>query len=412
MTKYIFSILLALVSLTANAYTIEQIPNVHIQNSTRYVSNPDGILSAEAQAQADSIIAQIWATSSAEVVAVVVNEIDGSDIDSFATELFTSWGIGKKDKDNGLLVLIVKDMRKAAIRTGYGMEGVVPDIIAGRIIRNYMAPHFKNGDYDTGTLETLNCLAAIINNPEAAQELMSKHKNDANAESVDFFKYYLIGCAIIAIGLLCLFISVLWSNRKKSRFERYSALDKLNSATLFCCFLGLGFPLIAYIPMLLTMRYLRISPRHCPNCNYKMKRLSEDEDNKYLTPAQDMEERINSIDYDVWLCTNCGETDIIPYIKKSANYTICPTCGARACTQTSNRIVLQATENRDGRGIKEYSCSNCHKISQIAYVIPKAEVPIIFVGGGGGRGFGGGGGFSGGSFGGGFTGGGGASGGW
>lgn len=412
MSKYLLSIIVAFISLGANAYTIEQIPNVHTTNSTRYTSNPDGILSYATQVQADSIISHIWASSSAEVVAVIVNEIDGNDIDSFATDLFTYWGIGKKDNDNGLLVLIVKDLRKAVIRTGYGMEGVIPDIIAGRIIRDNMAPHFKNGDYDTGTLEALSQIATIINDPDAAHELMSKHKNDVKAESTDFFKYYLIVCAIIAFALLCLFISTLWTNRKRSRFERYSALDKLNTTTLFCCFLGLGLPLIAYIPMLLTMRYLRTSSRQCPNCSHQMKRLSEEEDNKYLTPSQDLEERINSIDYDVWLCTNCGETDIIPYIKKTANYTACPTCGARACTLMSNRIVVQATENREGRGIKEYHCSNCRKINQVAYVIPKAEVPIIFVGGGGsGRGFGGGG-FSGGSFGGGFTGGGGASGGW
>ncbi|MBQ9073143.1 MAG: TPM domain-containing protein, partial [Muribaculaceae bacterium] len=142
MTRYISFIVLIFAAFIAKAYTVEQIPNVHIENRTRFVSNPDGILSASAQTQADSIISNIWQTSSAEVVAVIVNEIDGSDIDSFATNLFTHWGIGKKDNDNGLLILIVKDLRKAVIRTGYGIEGVVPDVVAGRIIRENMVPHF------------------------------------------------------------------------------------------------------------------------------------------------------------------------------------------------------------------------------------------------------------------------------
>lgn len=138
---YIIVMLFATAFTAAAAYTVEQIPNVHRSSRTRYVSNPDGILSESAVARIDSMLAQVWRASSAEVVVVAVDDIDhDSDIQEFATELFAEWGIGKKDKDNGLLVLIVKDQRQAVIRTGYGIEGVVPDVLAGRIIRNDMAP--------------------------------------------------------------------------------------------------------------------------------------------------------------------------------------------------------------------------------------------------------------------------------
>lgn len=414
MTRYISFIVLIFAAFIAKAYTVEQIPNVHIENRTRFVSNPDGILSASAQAQADSIISNIWQTSSAEVVAVIVNEIAGSDIDSFATNLFTHWGIGKKDNDNGLLILIVKDLRKAVIRTGYGIEGVVPDVVAGRIIRENMAPHFRNGDYNSGTLEALTRLAQIITNPDASGELMSQYKNDSNAttDTTEIFTSYLALCVLLSVGMLIWFLSVLYSSRKKDRYDQHQTLDKIKSPALFASFLGLGMPLIAYIPLILIMRHLRTKPRECPNCHHTMHRLSEDEDNKFLTPAQDTEERLNSVDYDVWLCDSCGEVDILPFIQKSSSYTICPICRARTCSMIGNRIVVQASNNHEGRGVKEYRCSNCHHTSQTTYTIPKTETPIIFIGGGGGRGFGGGGGFSGGSFGGGFTGGGGASGGW
>ena len=95
MTRFFVSIILAFITICAHAYSVKEIPNVHLQNSTRYVSNPDGILSPQAEAQADSILANIWRQTSAEVVAVVVNEIDNGDIDTFATELFAEWGIGK-----------------------------------------------------------------------------------------------------------------------------------------------------------------------------------------------------------------------------------------------------------------------------------------------------------------------------
>ena len=412
MQRILFTLIMAVASLLAQAYTVDQIPNVHVENRTRYVSNPDGILSPQAQTQADSILSNIWRTSSAEAVAVVVNNIDGSDIDSFATDLFTKWGIGKSDNDNGLLVLIVKDMRKAAIRTGYGIEGVIPDVIAGRIIRENMAPHFKQGDYDAGTIEALSRLEQIITDPTAAAELMSENKSDAQTSTNDYFTSYLmIAGFFTTLLLLGMWITAISKSRNKSRHEKYMALNKFNLAALICVFIGLGLPLIVYIPMLLNKRYLRTASRKCPNCASKMKRLSEDEDNRYLTAAQDYEERIDSVDYDVWLCDKCGETDILPYVKESSTYTECPVCGARACSLVSNRIITHATVKREGCGVKEYRCGNCQKLTQKTYTIPK-EVPVVVVGGGGSGFGGGGGGFSGGSFGGGVTGGGGASGGW
>ncbi|MBQ9077048.1 MAG: TPM domain-containing protein [Muribaculaceae bacterium] len=411
--RKILLLIAILTNLTSWGYTVDRIPNVHLENRSRYVSNPDGILSPETQSMADSILSGIWAKTSSEVVAVVVNEIEPADIDAFATELFTSWGIGKKDNNNGLLVLIVKDMRRATIRTGYGMEGIIPDIIAGHIIRDNMAPHFRKGDYDSGTLEALSRLSEIITTPGAADELMSKYRNDANAgkgSNADPFTMFLIFIAVMTVCLTAYFIATLWRTRHLDRFDRYRELDKLSSTFLLASFLGLGIPVLLYLLQRHILKRLRNKPRECPNCNHKMTKLDETHDNEYLTPAQDTEERINSIDYDVWLCPQCGETDILPYIVKTSGYTVCPQCGARACSLKSDRIIRNATHLREGQGVKEFVCNNCHNISHVTYLLPKLAAPVVIVGGG--RGFGGGGGFSGGSFGGGFTGGGGASGGW
>ncbi len=145
-----------------------------------------------------------------------------------------------------------------------------------------------------------------------------------------------------------------------------------------------------------------------------MSRVDEDNDNNYLTPSQDAEERLDSVDYDVWLCPKCGETDIIPYVNPSKNYSVCPRCNARAAVLVNRRIIYRPTTTREGRGAEEFVCLNCRNRWDKPYTIPREALPPVIVGGIGGRGggFGGGGGFSGGSFGGGMTGGGGASGGW
>ena len=158
-------------AVAAMAYSIEEIPNVHLTDKTQYVSNPDGVLR---QATVDSLnrsIAHIWQSSSAEVVAVVVNSIDGNDIDDYATALFRHWGIGKKDNNNGVLVLVSTEERKAVIRNGYGAEGILPDIICGRIIRDNMVPHFREGDYDGGMLSAVARIDSLLTTPGAVAEL-------------------------------------------------------------------------------------------------------------------------------------------------------------------------------------------------------------------------------------------------
>ena len=399
----------------AKTYEVSDVPNVHVADRTRYVSNPDNIISQQTVASIDTTLAGVWNKTSAEVVVVVVGSVDG-DIDDFATKLFEKWGIGKKDKDNGLLFVVAKDDRRAAIRTGYGMEGVVPDIIAGRIIRDTAAPYFKNSDYDGGVKASVNEIARIITTPGATEELMSKYANDSNSDdditAAELFSLWITMGGFATAILAVFYLYTLIKTRRYDRYDRYQALKKLIIPGLIVGFIGIGIPMIVVLLTWLTMRYMRLRRRRCPHCHAKMRRLDEATDNQYLTPAQDAEERLNSVDYDVWLCDKCGETDILPFVNTAANYTVCPKCGARACSLRSNRVLQKPTEHREGMGVKDYMCRNCGNQSHTPYNIPKVIVPpVVIVPGIGGRG-GSGGGFSGGSFGGGMTGGGGASGGW
>lgn len=416
--KHILLVLnIMLLALTASAavYSVDDIPNVHLTDSTRYVSDPDNILSPAARARVDSIMADIRLNTTAEAVVVIVDDIEGGDIDDFATELFTEWGIGKSDVDNGLLVLVAKDLRRAAIRPGYGLEGVLPDIVCAGILRQQMFPAFKAGDYDSGVINAADALRNILKDPQAADEIRSAQTAKKESDDVGlkiFFNTYFTVAGLIALWMLIVFACVVWRNRRHSRHDKYMALNQLKPIYLALTFFGLGIPAVVTIPMLLMMNRYRNSPRTCPNCGAKMTKVDEVHDNDYLNQAQNTEERIGSVDYDVWLCPKCGETDIEPYVNRQSGFTKCEKCGAYACRLTRNRILYQPTTTRKGQGVKEYSCFNCGHINPVYYAIPMI-VPVIIPGGGHGNGGGGfGGGFGGGSFGGGATGGGGASGGW
>lgn len=368
----------------ANVYTLAQVPNVHLQDSTRFLSNPDGIISADAQQRIDARLRSLMSGTTAEVVVVAVDDIDAdSDIDDFATALFRQWGIGKKDNDNGLLMLIVKDRREVVIRTGYGLEGILPDGVCGSIIRSEITPRFRQANNAAG------------------------HGVDGSA----LFGYYLYGCVGLSVLMLAGLIVVHSSSSRRSRYDRYQILDRLYTPYLFLSFIGLGMPLIALVPLAVMRRKLRRGAYMCSNCGARMNLVDEVHDNDYLTPAQDTEERINSIDYDVWLCPDCGETEILPYVQRSSDYTECPRCHARACRMVSDRVMRRPTVSTEGIGVRTYQCAHCHHSYHQNYSIAKLAPPVIIVGGGG-HGGGRGGGFGGGSFGGGFTGGGGARGGW
>ncbi len=414
------SIFIALMAMllfpSAGATAVDEVRNVHVENRSRFVSDMAGAMSPEAVAMADSLLSQIWQTSTAEPVVVIVPDLDGWDIDEYATELFTSWGIGKKDRDNGVLVLISVGDREAVIRTGYGAEGILPDALCWGIIRNDMAPRFKEGDYDRGVLASIMTLHKAMTEPEAREELMSKYANDADAagaiDDAELWNAYLGFAVIIGIIMLALAFGAWAAGRGKDTETAYSKLSRLRLPALMAAFLSLGAAIPALILIMILMRRARIKKRLCPNCSHRMERLDEETDNRYLTPAQDAEEHLNSVDYDVWLCHNCGETDIIPYVNPRSNYLVCERCGAKAKALVEDRVTLQPTEHREGIGIRVYECRHCHNRANTNYRLPKkaAVVPLIIHGGGGG--FGSGGGFSGGSFGGGMTGGGGGRGGW
>ena len=413
----ILTLFLAVFATAAATYTVDEVPNVHVADSSAYVCDPDGILSAQATAEINSLMRGIRRTTSAEPMVVIVDNIDPDDIDIFATELFEHWGLGKSDVDNGLLVLVAKDLRRAAIRPGYGLEGVLPDIVCAGILKNRMFPEFRNGDYSAGLVAASQAISSILTDPEAAAEFRSEQEDAdfaaGRGEDVNFFRVYLIIACVIACGMLILLFMMLAKVRGKSRHDRYVELARLKPVYLALTFMGLGRPLVASLPLLIVLYHLRNAPHKCPRCGKAMKKVDEVHDNEYLTNSQDLEERIGSVDYDVWLCPSCGETDIEQYVNPSSGFRECEYCHTHASRLLRRRILRQPTTTSKGEGVNEYSCMHCGKITGVPFVIPMVVVPPVIISGGN---RGGGGGFGGGSFGGGFgggsTGGGGASGGW
>lgn len=151
----------------AGSYRPDEIPNVQRMDRRRYVSNPDGILSAGAVARIDSLCASLRERGLAQVAVVAVDDIAGGDAFSFAVELFRSWGVGSAESDNGLGILLVKELREIRFVTGGGLEGILPDALCKRIQLNYMLPAFREGDYSAGMVAGVEVAAAVLEGGEA-----------------------------------------------------------------------------------------------------------------------------------------------------------------------------------------------------------------------------------------------------
>jgi uncharacterized protein len=96
------------------------------------------------------------------LVVVTMPDIGGADYNEYANRLYENWGIGKKGTDKGVLIFITLKERKLRIETGYGMEGVIPDGLAGEIRDKYMVPLLKQNKFDEGLLNGTAAIALIV----------------------------------------------------------------------------------------------------------------------------------------------------------------------------------------------------------------------------------------------------------
>ena len=116
------------------------------------VNDYGGVLDSDAKSRLESKILAYRQQSGNEIGVLIVKSIDGADIADFAHDVLKAWGIGKKGKDNGVLLVVALQERRARVEVGYGLEADLTDVECGRLISKSspMAEHFRRGDYAGG----------------------------------------------------------------------------------------------------------------------------------------------------------------------------------------------------------------------------------------------------------------------
>lgn len=139
--------------------------------------------------------------TSNQVVILTLPTLQGDDIDQFAIRVADAWKIGQKGRDNGVLLVIAQAERKVRIEVGMGLQGVLPDITAGRIIRDVMRPHLKSGNYDLGINAGVESIIAATKGEFKGNGQTAK-KYSAQKSSPPFITMLLgVGVAVAVFGL-------------------------------------------------------------------------------------------------------------------------------------------------------------------------------------------------------------------
>ena len=135
---------------------------VEVPTLTARVTDLAGTLSPQQQQALEAKLAAFEAHKGSQVAVLIVPTTQPEAIEQYAIRVVDQWKLGRKDVDDGVLVLLAANDRKVRIEVGYGLEGVLPDVIAKRIIENVMIPQFRQGDYYAGLDAGIDAVTGVI----------------------------------------------------------------------------------------------------------------------------------------------------------------------------------------------------------------------------------------------------------
>jgi uncharacterized protein len=146
-----------------------------------YVVDLAGIIDPAQEQGLNNYLRELEEKTTAQLIVLTIQSLDGESLEGFSIDTAEKWGLGREDKDNGVLLTVSLNDRRYRIEVGYGLEGQLPDSFVGSLGREYLAPYFKKGEYSKGiTLTTLAIIGRIAKGAEV--EILGMPKVRATTE--------------------------------------------------------------------------------------------------------------------------------------------------------------------------------------------------------------------------------------
>ena len=179
-------------------FTVSILAQQEIPELKTYATDLTGTLSAQEISSLSSQLQEFDDSTSTQIVFLMIPTLDDYPIEMFAIETAEKNKIGTKENSNGVLFLVSKNDRKMRIEVGYGLEGALPDALAGSIIRKEVAPKFRSGNFREGIVAGL--AAIILATKGEYTEKRNRRRNDDDGEGIGFPIYLIIFILLLIFG--------------------------------------------------------------------------------------------------------------------------------------------------------------------------------------------------------------------
>lgn len=160
-----------------------------------YINDYSGIISEPEFTQINNILRDLHTSGRAEYSIVIIDSLEGQDIESYSYEL-AEGVLGDKEKDNGLLLLVALNDRQYRFEVGYGLEGELPDVLMFAIGRNYIEPNFREENYGKGILEATEAIQSVLVEGETS-EVHSLARIEERRKKIMLFIFFVFTIIII-----------------------------------------------------------------------------------------------------------------------------------------------------------------------------------------------------------------------
>jgi uncharacterized protein len=354
--SFLLPVLVWVAAMPAPAVSVDAVPD---PRPAGWVVDTVGALRPEDRQALDLLGAEVKAQTGAELAVVVVGSTAGVPHRQFATELANRWGLGDREKDNGVLVFAALDDRAAEITLGDGIDDAGQVTIAQDIMQTEMVPRFRDGEPAAAIVAgAVACARRIL----GVTPLLVVTRRLASAPpSSGADSHASQGSSPPPAPLAAFPPSPPQADRGFAPAASSGAVGMGALALLA----GGGIGLLAW-----GRHHYRRRPRRCPACLVEMVRLDEGEDDAHLGSGERAEERVGSVDYDVWLCLRCNGVETLRYGAFFSSFATCSQCGARTVS-SSERTEAHATEWSEGRVRIEESCQHCDHRRSYTRSIPR-----------------------------------------
>ena len=382
------------IEISAQESTLEfarSLPNPRSQNGSWILDQTKILENAGVKENLNQILDKLEKDTTNEIAIVILPTIGKLVPKNLATEIFQVWGVGKLGKDNGVLILHVLDQRRIEIETGYGMEGILSDVICKRLLEERTVPYFKKGAYSVGHESLLRIMDNILRNPKKpATSILSSFKSDlpdpekASVDSIsedllpfldsEYESYndrlsFFTALSVFTYGLTTILLTVGITSFVYSFFGTEYLIH-----TIFFS----GVSIMVLTGYLVSKMYdkwedfLVTAPRLCPKCKSKSI-LIEDKNDIYrmLNEEEKFEQKIRAFSFAIYECTKCKHLDKIKSRgTKFGSYTTCSKCNFLA-TNYTYKTLKQATYTEEGLEEIKKTCLKCGITSTEKTITPR-----------------------------------------